>query len=166
MYAKSFATGVPAAASPARINEKQDYLVFRLGDGEYGIRLEKVQELCGFDKVTRLIEAPRFIAGTLSLRSRRIPIVDMHTLLGSGNADKGRLTDVIVLCHGDKQCGLAVDCVIDVVTLTEAQITGTAVPGSPCRVGAASVGQRSMILLDAEKLMTDYRPGPAERLAA
>ncbi|HJV81288.1 chemotaxis protein CheW [Noviherbaspirillum sp.] len=166
MYAKSYATGAPAAAPLARINEKQDYLVFRLGDGEYGIRLENVQELCSFDKVAQFSGAPESIAGTLSLRSQRIPVVDMHAVMRNGNADKGRLTDVIVLCDGDKQCGLAVDCVIDVVTLAEAQITGTAVPGSPCRVGAASIGQRSMILLDADKLMSDLRPGPAERLAA
>lgn len=39
----------------------QEFLVFTLGDEEYGIDILKVQEIRGYDSVTRIANAPDFI---------------------------------------------------------------------------------------------------------
>lgn len=47
----------------------QEFLVFtHLGDEEYGIDILKVQEIRGYDQVTRIANTPAFIKGVTNLR--------------------------------------------------------------------------------------------------
>lgn len=55
----------------------QEFLVFTLGAEEYGIDILKVQEIRGYDNVTRIANAPEFIKGVINLRGIIVPIVDM-----------------------------------------------------------------------------------------
>lgn len=143
---------------------RHDYLVFRLADREYGIALEHVLELCNYDVVKAVVDAPALIAGQVTLQSRHIAVINMHELLAPGSKDFGRLADVIVLHDGDKLSGIAVDCVLDVVAVPQDQVdTQTPVAGL---VGIASVGKRTIALLDAGTLMTDFRPVSKDKLAA
>lgn len=142
---------------------REDYLVFSLGGREYGIDLEKVQELCHYDAVAPVSGAPAIIAGAIALRSREIPVVDLHCVLNPETPDNSRLNDVVILHSGDRISGIAVDCVIDVISLLPGQVAGVSSEDS---VSMAVVGKRSIVLLDAEKLMTDFQPGPVEKLAA
>ncbi len=43
----------------------QEFLVFTLGAEEYGIDILKVQEIRGYDNVTRIANAPAFIKGVI-----------------------------------------------------------------------------------------------------
>jgi purine-binding chemotaxis protein CheW len=61
----------------ARITE-HEYLTFTLGDEEYGVDILKVQEIRGYDQVTRLPDAPDFIKGVINLRGLVVPVVDMR----------------------------------------------------------------------------------------
>ncbi|HYD62691.1 MAG TPA: chemotaxis protein CheW [Noviherbaspirillum sp.] len=155
----------PRATASGNTAIRQDYLVFRLADREFGIALEEVQELCNYDLVTPLAGAPGFIAGTMTRGGRQIAIVDLHVLLAAGLADKSRLTDVVILQADGRISGLAVDCVIDVVAAGAEDITA-ADAGGTCVIGLATLGKRSILLLDAERLMTNFQPVPDEKLAA
>jgi purine-binding chemotaxis protein CheW len=42
-------------------------LAVRLGEVEYGIKILKVQEIRGYDTVTRIANAPNFIKGVINL---------------------------------------------------------------------------------------------------
>uniref|UniRef100_UPI003D161ACB chemotaxis protein CheW n=1 Tax=Burkholderia glumae TaxID=337 RepID=UPI003D161ACB len=64
----------PAAAGAGASNRRdaaqadaagQEFLVFTLGDEEYGIDILKVQEIRGYDSVTRIANAPEFIKGVI-----------------------------------------------------------------------------------------------------
>lgn len=46
----------------------QGFLIFTLGNEEYGIDILKVQEIRGYDQVTRIANAPSFIKGVTNLR--------------------------------------------------------------------------------------------------
>ena len=46
------------AVSPARADKPLEFLSFTLGHEEYGIDIQKVQELRGYDAVTRIANAP------------------------------------------------------------------------------------------------------------
>ncbi|CAH2780187.1 MAG: Positive regulator of CheA protein activity (CheW) [uncultured Paraburkholderia sp.] len=56
----------------------QEFLVFTLGAEEYGIDILKVQEIRGYDNVTRIANAPDFIKGGINLHGIIVPIVDMR----------------------------------------------------------------------------------------
>ncbi|HEX4584461.1 MAG TPA: chemotaxis protein CheW, partial [Burkholderiaceae bacterium] len=53
-------TGIVSAA---RVSE---FLTFRLGGEEYGIDILKVQEIRGYEAVTRIANAPAFIKGVVN----------------------------------------------------------------------------------------------------
>lgn len=163
MKASFKAAGASSAAARSPAPVRHDYLVFRLAECEYGIALGKVQELCNFDIVKPLTDAPRMIAGVIALRSRKIAVVNLHEILTPGRPENGRLTDVVILDIGGHVTGVAVDCVIDVVAVQQSQIRDGQANGV---LGIADVGQRTITLLDADKLTTDFHPAPPQKLAA
>ena len=66
------------------VNNATEVLSFRLGAEEYAISILKVQEIRGYDAVTRIANAPEYLKGVVNLRGSIVPIVDMKiSVLGS-----------------------------------------------------------------------------------
>ena len=61
-------TGMTNVTKLASEPSGQEFLVFTLGDEEYGIDILKVQEIRGYDQVTRIANTPAFIKGVTNLR--------------------------------------------------------------------------------------------------
>lgn len=53
------------------------FLAFTRGQEEYGIDIREVQEIRGYESVTRIANAPEFIKGVINLRGTVVPIQDM-----------------------------------------------------------------------------------------
>lgn len=148
----------PAASTerttPAPVNE---FLTFKLGAEEYGIEILKVQEIRGYDAITRIANTPAFLKGVVNLRGTIVPIVDMRLKFNLGRADYGEFTVVIILNVGRRVIGIVVDGVSDVVGLSDEQIKPT--PNFPDYLdtdyilGLGTVDERMLILIDIEKLM-------------
>ncbi|MDP1619673.1 MAG: chemotaxis protein CheW, partial [bacterium] len=51
-----------------------EFLAFTLGKEEYGIDILRVQEIRGYEPVTRIANAPDFIKGVVNLRGIIVPI--------------------------------------------------------------------------------------------
>lgn len=68
-------TGMTNVTKLASEPSGQEFLVFTLGDEEYGIDILKVQEIRGYDQVTRIANTPAFIKGVLNLGQRVVGIV-------------------------------------------------------------------------------------------
>lgn len=49
-----------------------EFLAFTLGDEEYGIDIQNVQELRSYDTVTRLANTPEFIKGVVNLDRKSV----------------------------------------------------------------------------------------------
>ena len=95
-----------------------EVLSFRLGAEEYGISILAVQEIRGYEAVTRIANAPAYLKGVINLRGRIVPIVDMRLRFNLGQAQYDSFTVVIILNIGQHVIGMVVDSVSDVVTLT------------------------------------------------
>ena len=76
------------------------YLAFTLGSEEYGIDILKVQEIRGYETVTRIANAPEFIKGVINLRGIIIPVVDMRIKFKLGEPVYDQFTVVIILNIG------------------------------------------------------------------
>lgn len=132
-------------------------LTFTLGREEYGIDILKVQEIRGYDAVTRIANTPEFIKGVINLRGVIVPIVDLRIKFNVGRAEYDAFTVVIILNVGRRVVGIVVDGVSDVITLAPEQIRpapdlGTAVD-TRYILGLGTVDERMIILLDIEGLM-------------
>jgi len=136
----------------------RECLTFTLGAEEYGIDILKVQEIRGYDTVTRIANAPDFIKGVINLRGAIVPIVDMRIKFKLGHVVYNEFTVVIVLNIAGRIIGMVVDGVSDVITLTHEQIRpspdlGTALDTQYIN-GLGTVDDRMIILVDIERLMS------------
>ena len=145
------------------VNNATEVLSFRLGGEEYAISILKVQEIRGYDAVTRIANAPEYLKGVVNLRGSIVPIVDMRIKFNIGAPTYDAFTVVIVLNINNHTIGMVVDSVSDVVTLTPDQIKpapdlGATVSGEYLR-GLGTVGERMLIMLDIDKLLGSEEMG-------
>ncbi len=136
----------------------REYLTFRLDQEEYGIDILKVQEIRGYEPPTRVANAPDFIKGVINLRGTIVPIVDMRLKFRCEKAEYNTFTVVIVLNLRNRIVGIVVDSVSDVMELAPESLKSApdidSVIDSAAVVGLGSVGERMLILLDIERLMS------------
>ena len=141
----------------------REYLTFRLDQEEYGIDILKVQEIRGYEPPTRIAHAPEFIKGVVNLRGTIIHIVDMRLKFNCSQAEYNDFTVVIILNLRNRVVGIVVDSVSDVMELAPDNIRAApdieSVIENDCILGLGSVGERMLILLDIEKLMSSVDMG-------
>jgi purine-binding chemotaxis protein CheW len=157
------------ARAPAPEPAGREYLAFTLGQEEYGIDILKVQEIRGYDAVTRIANAPAFIKGVINLRGIIVPIVDMRIKFNLGASTYDQFTVVIILNIGARVVGMVVDSVSDVIKLPTEEIRPAPEMGTTLDtdylIGLGTLEQRMLILVDIEKLMTSEEMGLMEKLA-
>jgi purine-binding chemotaxis protein CheW len=136
----------------------REYLTFRLDQEEYGIDILKVQEIRGYEQPTRVANAPDFIKGVVNLRGTIVPIVDMRLKFGCSKAEYNAFTVVIILNLRHRIVGIVVDSVSDVMELPAESLKSApemdSVIDSGAVLGLGSLGDRMLILLDIERLMS------------
>ncbi len=148
----------------------REFLAFTLGSEEYGIDILKVQEIRGYETVTRIANAPEFIKGVINLRGIIIPVVDMRIKFNLGQPVYDQFTVVIILNIGGRVVGMVVDSVSDVTTLTPDQVKpapemGTAF-SSDYMIGLGTIDERMLILVNIDKLMSSPEMGLMEVVAS
>lgn len=143
----------------------REYLTFRLDQEEYGIDILKVQEIRGYEPPTRIANAPNFIKGVVNLRGTIVPIVDMRLKFNCSKAEYDSFTVVIILNLRNRIVGIVVDSVSDVMELPANSLKAApdidSAIDSDAVMGLGSLGERMLILLDIEKLMSGLDMGLA-----
>ena len=145
----------------------REYLTFRLGSEEYGIDILKVQEIRSYEPPTKIANAPAYLKGVVNLRGVIVPIVDLrikfNCLNANGEAEINSFTVVIVLNVRGRVVGAVVDSVSDVMELAADNVKSApdieSVIDNECILGLGSIGERMLILLDIEKLMSSVDMG-------
>lgn len=147
-----------------------EVLAFTLGGEEYGLNILKVQEIRGYDAVTRIANAPEFIKGVVNLRGIIVPIVDMRILFNLGAPTYDQFTVVIILNIAGRVMGMVVDSVSDVITLSGEQIKPAPVMSTTMNTnyltGLGTIEERMLILVDIDKLMSSAEMDVVEKIAA
>jgi purine-binding chemotaxis protein CheW len=135
-----------------------EYLTFTLGHEEYGVDILKVQEIRGYEAVTKIANAPAFIKGVANLRGTIVPIVDMRIKFNLGEPVYDQFTVVIILNVAGRVVGMVVDGVSDVIALSAEQVRPAPDFSSSFDtryiIGLGTVDERMLILVDIEQLMS------------
>jgi purine-binding chemotaxis protein CheW len=155
---QAITTQASAAPAPADVaSSGGEYLTFTLGHEEYGIEILKVQEIRGYEAVTKIANAPDYIKGVVNLRGTIVPIVDMRIKFNLGTVEYNQFTVVIILNVADRVVGMVVDGVSDVITLSAEQVKPapdfSTTFDSEYITGLGTVDERMLILVDIERLM-------------
>ncbi len=150
--------------------QASEFLAFKLGKEEYGIDIQKVQELRGYENPTRIANSPDFIKGVVNLRGIIVPIVDMRIKFNLGTPTYDQFTVVIILNVAGRTIGMVVDSVSDVITLIPEQVKPAPEMGAALdtdyMIGLGTLEERMVILVDIDKLMVSADIGLLDRLAA
>ena len=138
--------------------QPNEFLTFTLGDEEYGVDILKVQEIRGYDTVTKIPDAPDFIKGVINLRGTIVPVVDMRLKFKLGRVDYNEFTVMIILNIARRVVGMVVDGVSDVMQLSAEQIRPAPEFGGSINTkfitGLGTLDERMLILVDIERLMS------------
>ena len=136
-------------------------LTIALGNEEYGIDILRVQEIRGWEPVSRIPNVPHYEKGVINLRGAIVPIVDMRLLFNLDKAALTPLTAVVVLQKPTEDRlrvgGVVVDSVSDVLDVENGSIQ--AVPDFGAKVstdfiqGLVTVEGRMISLLNVDELL-------------
>jgi purine-binding chemotaxis protein CheW len=136
-------------------------LTFSLGSEIYGVDILRVKEIKGWSPVTPIPKSPACMLGVLNLRGEILPVIDLRARFALPAAEFTPLTVIIVLsvrtARGQRECGIVVDDVQDVVDITPDSIrpapTLNGGGSSEFIQGIAALDQRMLVLLKADELV-------------
>jgi len=137
------------------------YLSFFLGGEEYGADILSVQEIKGWDTITRVPYSPDYILGVINLRGSIVPVVDLRVRFALANAAFDAATVIIVVhvagTRGERVVGIVVDAVSDVYSVASESIRPPPdIMGSVDHMfvtGLADLDGKLLIILDIERLV-------------
>lgn len=134
-----------------------ELLSFSLGAEYYGVDILKVQEIRGYDTVTRIPGSPAFIKGVINLRGAIVPVIDLRIKFNLATVAYNEFTVMIILNLASRIVGIVVDGVSDVTRLTPEQIKPAPEFGAGVDTryisGLGALEDRMLILVDIERLL-------------
>ncbi len=134
----------------------QQFLTFKIDNEEYSVDIMTVREIKGWTETTRLPNSPEFMRGVMNLRGLIIPIFDLRARFGRGLTNATPKHVVIILAVGDRNVGILVDAVSDILNAASDQIKPA--PTSDTQVsaefisGLISIDDRMVVLLSVDQL--------------
>jgi purine-binding chemotaxis protein CheW len=143
------------------------FLTFVCAGEEYGVAILCVQEIKGWEGVTRVPYAPNYLLGVMNLRGVIVPVIDLRTRFGlpARAADSSSVV-IVVRVHtelGEKTAGIVVDAVSEVYSVAPDNIKATPELGASadraCVQNLASIDEKMVMLLDIDKLVASCIEG-------
>lgn len=143
--------------------DELQFIVFRVGQVEYGLRIDQVERILRYVPPDRWEAAPGFLAGRIAYGSGLVPLLDLRARAGV-KPTLHEETRIMVLVPDHQPLAVAVDQVLEALRVDTRTIQPPA-DGGPDPLGAAAAGtiargDRSILILNAARLLSD-----AERMA-
>lgn len=106
----------PGSQTEASAMAHEQFIIFRLGNQDYGIPIAAVSEIARPpQQITRLPKAPAFIDGVMNLRGSVVPIVDLRRRFDLSTAEHAGSQRILILTIGGVIAGFLVDSVSEVM---------------------------------------------------
>ena len=134
-------------------------ITFILVEEKYGLDILKVRELISFPEgLTRIPRMPDFIVGMFNLRGLVIPVMDLRKKFNMPGEERHEFSVIIIVDVQDKNIGLTVDAVSDVIFVKEGDMQDTSELAVNVDTkfikGVAKTKDEMIILLDIEYLLS------------
>ena len=114
----------------------EQFIVFRLGDQEYGLPIASVDEIARPpERLARIPKAPAFVDGVMNLRGVVVPVIDLRKRFNIASAQSTGSQRILVLSLGAGKTGFVVDAVSEVAQHSRGSDRRGA--GGVCRADAA-----------------------------
>ncbi|HON57868.1 MAG TPA: chemotaxis protein CheW [bacterium] len=134
-------------------------VTFNIGKEEYAIDIMLVIEIIKTTQVTKVPLSLDFVKGVVNLRGNIVPIVDLKKKFKIVSKENPKDVRFIVVDIHKKTIGFQIDKVNEVIMIPENQIdSATAIVSGISQnyiTGIAKLGNRLIILLNIEKLLSE-----------
>jgi len=104
-------------------DDDEQVVVFRLGEGEFGVPIDSVQEIVRVpEDLTRVPKAPGFVEGVINLRGAVLPVIDLRKRLDLPAIERNDRQRIMVFLLSGVQTGFIVDAVTEVLKIPKTEI--------------------------------------------
>lgn len=137
----------------------RQYVTFSIKDELYGIDVRRAQEVMNIPPITKVPNTMPFMKGVIDLRGRIIPLIDMRIKFKIEEKAYDQKTVIIIIEVKNVICGVIVDSVSDVITMSINDVQHT--PHFASEIdkdvvyGIGKKGDKLVIVLDVDKILTD-----------
>lgn len=102
------------------------YIKVEMGVETFGIDISYVDNIVRMQHITRVPDTPSYIKGVINLRGEIIPIMNLRLKMGLEEIEETKATRIIIIkMEQVGKLGLIVDCVKEVISLSEDQMEAT-----------------------------------------
>jgi purine-binding chemotaxis protein CheW len=152
-------------------DEEKQIVTFQIENEQYGILIEKVQEINRYTNVTKVPKTPRFVEGIINLRGEVIPLIDLRTRFDLKAKERDEFTRVIIVNLKNMKVGFVVDGVDEVLRIKNDDIDAVP-PVLSATVSSEFIGgvvnvvskQRMILLLNIEDLFSQSEMSKLEKM--
>jgi len=138
------------------MEDKRQVVVFKCGEEEFAIDIQKVKEIILPPSITRIPKSPDYIKGVINLRGIMIPVISLSRRLGKQDSEFTDDSRIIIITIEDIYAGITVDSVTEVIYLEEKDIEKTDLVysvDSQFIEGVEKTNNRLLILLNLEEVL-------------
>jgi len=147
------------------IVKESQFVIFKLDDEEFGVSIDRVKEIFKYEEITPVPKTLPFIKGITNLRGKILPVIDIKIKFKDNNAkksvDNSNDNKILVLIIKNKEIGILVDSVQEVLNVKEdkiestPQIVATNVDSQFIEgIAKLNEGERIVILLNIDDILT------------
>ena len=133
-------------------------VVFMLAKEHYGVRIAVVESIIKLQPITAVPCSPAFVEGVTNLRGRVLPVIDLRKRFGLPAEESTKDTRIVVVEMNGTLVGMIVDAVSEVLRVPAESVELPSpimtTVDSAFITGIAKVGERLIILLDLEKVLS------------
>lgn len=144
-----------------RDTQKGKYVTFKSGNEYFGLKIQYVNEIIGFQEITAVPESEDYIKGLINLRGKIIPVIDVRLRFKQEPFEYTDRTCIIVINVNQLVVGLIVEKIAEVVEIQEENILPAPTIGKADKsqnkyvYGIGKVGDQVKLLLDPDRLLND-----------
>lgn len=147
--------------------EEDQYLVFTIQSQEFGIQAMRVQEISQVLDTTDVPNAPAYIDGIVNLRGRLASAINFRKKFGFEQIEQDDDTRIIIVEQTGYPIGIVVDSVEEVIQIPDGNVqelpeTSSSDVSEEAITGVGMLGERLIILLDLEQVLTKTEMGDME----
>jgi len=145
------------------------YILFSVSGTTYALPTAEVRHMEMIEDITRVPNAPSFVDGVVFSRGQVVPVINLRARFGFDRAPHDLRTRLIVVQAESRVVGLLVDAAREFVSIpTDAvQPPHEALAGMSGRYveGVASIGDRLILILNLQRILSFADPLPADPAA-
>lgn len=141
-------------------NEARQYIVVTLGNEQFGIDIQYVDNIVRMQRVTRVPKAQNYFKGVINIRGEIIPIMSLRLKFGLVEDELTSATRILILkLEPQSAVGIIVDEVKEVVTIESTKIDKIAHTGNDEKeaylAGVGKNGDSLISLLNLQAVIID-----------